>query len=595
MILKLIRPKVKKNVYLLGYYHQSPFGRVKYMTPSLALAILASLTPKEVKVAIVDENIENIDFDSPVDFVGITITPYTAKRGYEIADAFRRRDVKVILGGMQVTLAPRLSLKHADSIAIGEAEDIWPRIISDFKKNKLKKVYHSDRFPSLNNRALPRWDLVRNECYFLAPVTFTRGCPYGCEFCVVGTHFGHKVRKRPIKDVIQEIKFLKRFYKNFWFVDYNSFFDKKYMKALLKRLVPLNIRYTCFANAEIHKDEELLELLSQSGCRNISIGFETLNLKNLEAINKDLLNKIEDYPRAIEKIQSYGLFIRGLFIMGMEHDDKDLFFQIESFINKTGLVMPDFFPAVAYKGTDFYKRLIKENKIRRVRRSPCSLDRLINNKITWQDFVIGHAVLLKKVYAFDSVFGRLKKFYEMNNKRVKIKRHHQSLSNVVKKLRLTLWYIAEGDFSRMKFAVKLLWHPKSVFSIGSSFKNVPNFIMLIEWRRSLFTSYLIHPSKKIFNIDIRLLDLIKFFINLLKPGYKERASKQNGNLPFLISMQKWEHKMRPHSLFDACSDSRIKSRFLFFINFLILRSEFKKGMKIRYNNQDEYYDKMVQQ
>lgn len=417
MKLTLIKPKVKNNIYMLDFYVYNLLRRKpRYLVPPLSLAIVASLTPKDVEISIIDENIEEVDFDKPTDLVGITITSFTAPRGYEIADAFRAKKIPVVLGGIHVSLMPKESLKHADSIVIGEAENIWPELVNDFRDNKLKKVYKNKNKPDLTNSPLPRWDLIKNKKYTIATLHLTRGCPHGCEFCVAEKHFGKKIRKRPIKEIIKEINFLKDKYKFFWFVDDNLFFDRNYVKQLVKEIIPLGINYYCFANTYVSKDDELLELLAKSGCLSMNIGFETINSKNLKLIDKTSINEIKEYPKIIKKIQNHGIRVRPQFMVGFDYDDIQVFNRIEEFVNKNNLVLPDVHIAAVFYGTKHYYRLKKEKRISPLDYSSkecnkygyCLLDtKLINHN----RLMLEHMLFYQKVYSYKAVFNRLKNFY----------------------------------------------------------------------------------------------------------------------------------------------------------------------------------------
>ena len=138
-------------------------GIKRYGYAHLALATLASLTPQDVEVKVTDENIEDIDFDKDVDLVGITATTFMAPSAYKIADEFRRRGVKVVLGGIHPSMLPGEALQHADAVVVGEAENVWARLIYDYKNNRLKKIYKSEERPELGNQPLPQWDFLKNE------------------------------------------------------------------------------------------------------------------------------------------------------------------------------------------------------------------------------------------------------------------------------------------------------------------------------------------------------------------------------------------------------------------------------------------------
>ncbi|HEX75038.1 MAG TPA: B12-binding domain-containing radical SAM protein, partial [Dehalococcoidia bacterium] len=197
MKLELIVPATQENSQ----------KRKKAVLPPLGLAMVAALTPPEVEVSLTDENVTVIDFEKEVNLVGITALTATAPRAYEIADNFRARGVKVILGGAHPSALPEEASQHADAVVIGEAEGIWPSLINDFKANKLQRVYRQDERPSLVNLPIPRRDLLDGGAYTIKQtISATRGCPYSCSFCSVTSFFGHTYRWRPVEEVLKEIE-----------------------------------------------------------------------------------------------------------------------------------------------------------------------------------------------------------------------------------------------------------------------------------------------------------------------------------------------------------------------------------------------------
>jgi len=169
--------------------------------------MVAALTPPDIEVSLTDENVTAINFQKNPDLVGITALTITSRRAYEIADTFRARGVKVVLGGIHPSILPEEASHHADAVVIGEAEGIWPNLVEDLKANKLQKVYRQDKRPSLLNLPLPRRDLFATGAYLIRnTIATTRGCPYSCSFCTVTSFFGHTYRCRPVEEVIKEIE-----------------------------------------------------------------------------------------------------------------------------------------------------------------------------------------------------------------------------------------------------------------------------------------------------------------------------------------------------------------------------------------------------
>lgn len=505
MKLKLIKPRVRKNINILDtYYYDIIKDETKYVVPPLSLAIIASLTPSDVEVSIVDENIEEIDFNEKVDLVGITVTSITAPRGYEIADMFRSKNVPVVIGGIHVRLMHKQSLEHADSVIIGEAENLWWRVINDFKHNRLKRVYKNKKRPGLTDNPLPKWDLVKNTKYSVATIMATRGCPHNCEFCVVRQHFGNNIRKRPVEDVVKEVAYLRKYYHRFWFVDYNMFFDKAYAKQLLNGIVPLGISYICFANMYIYKDNELLDLMVKSGCKRVSIGFETTDPKGLKLLNKTGLNRIKEYAQAVKKIQGYGIQVKPQFIIGFDYDNTRVFDEIETFVNENNILFPDIYLAGTFYGTSHFRRLKKEGRI--------DMNAYSSNKMGYvmldvgslgrENAVFKTKALYSRLYSYDAIFDRMKKFYDAYKETIEQPSRRCSVKDVVKRHLFRVWttvlYLKKiRNFEILVFALKLLWHPKSIY------KNNPSSISYdlsdIERRRTFqhpyfFENYLIDKA-----------------------------------------------------------------------------------------------------
>ena len=178
---------------------KSLWGVMGIKFPYLALTTLAALTPPDMEVRIIDENVEAIDFDSRPDLVAISLMTPLAPRGYEIADQFRIRGVPVVVGGVHATMMPEEAEEHADAVVIGEGEILWPEVVADFIKGELKKYYLTDRRAPLDSLPLPRRDLLRRGAYlFQNTLQTTRGCPNDCDFCSVTTFYGNTYRFRPV-------------------------------------------------------------------------------------------------------------------------------------------------------------------------------------------------------------------------------------------------------------------------------------------------------------------------------------------------------------------------------------------------------------
>ncbi len=359
--LLLISPLATKS--LLG-------GDFYFRLPTLGLLKVAALTPTEWQVSIIDEKVEPLDLDQDADLVGITAMTPAVNRAYEIADKFMERGIKVVMGGMHVSKLPDDALQHCDSVLIGEAEDIWPQVLEDWHKGRLRKIYqHEDGYPSLENRPAPDWGLYEGKRYL--PVHFietTRGCPHNCEFCSVTNSFGGKFRNRPVDEVEREIQSLKPFDGRFalknvvFFVDDNIISNRRHAKELLTRIRPYNLKWLGQASVNIAKDDELLSLCQKSGCMGLLVGFETLSSDNLSTMGKRF-NKPENYIDVVRKLHDYGIGVFGSFVFGFDHDDEGVFDRTLDFIVKAKLDVCYFSILTPYPGTRLYEQMLKEDRI----------------------------------------------------------------------------------------------------------------------------------------------------------------------------------------------------------------------------------------
>jgi anti-anti-sigma factor len=356
MKLRLIEP-ANKN-YLFSHTKDD----VKSLWFSrLSLVTVAALTPPKVEISLIDENIEDIDFGEELDVVGLTAMTMQAPRAYAIADEFRRRGVKVIMGGIHASTLPQEAKEHVDSVIIGEAEEVWPKVIEDLYQNSLKPFYQAEGPASLIGLPHPRRDLFKAGAYNTINCFQTgRGCPFACDFCSVSQFFGRTYRQRPVDEVIEELKpYAGQFV---IFVDDNLVGNPTYAKEFFRRLMPLNIQWGGQSSLTIARDEELLKLAKASGCTSFFIGFETLSKENLASMNKSF-NKSQDYEELIKKIRDHGISIIGSFIFGLDQDDSSVFERTVSFCEKHKIDLPTYHILTPLPGTRLYKRMEEEGRL----------------------------------------------------------------------------------------------------------------------------------------------------------------------------------------------------------------------------------------
>ena len=336
----------------------------KLMFPRLSLPVLASLTPPEFGIKIIDEYFEEIPFDDPADLIGLSFMTPQAPRAYQIGDEFRRRGKKVVMGGIHASVLPEESLLHADAVVVGEAENLWKRVLEDLKNDKLGGTYWSEHRPILKGMAVPRYDLLEKARYRLFKINFPlqagRGCPFDCEFCSVTKFFGKTIRYRPISEVVDEIKSLKK--QRILFIDDNIVGSPEYAIDLFKQLIPLGIRWGGQASINLARNESLLKLAAESGCAILFMGIESLSNESLGEIGKKFF-KAEEIQESIQKIQSYGISIRTSIVFGFDHDDQNVFRRTADFLVQNQVAYADFFILTPLPGTKLREKLKAEGRV----------------------------------------------------------------------------------------------------------------------------------------------------------------------------------------------------------------------------------------
>ncbi len=375
----------------------------------ITLALLAALVPKELnaEVRIYDETAEAIPLDLDADIVAITCITGTASRCYKYADYFRSRGLTVILGGVHPSLMPDEAMEHADSIILGLGEDTFPRAIKDAANQTLQKVYCQEACTDIANRPLPRKDLLKKKKYItLNTVEAVRGCNHSCTFCAYPAAFGKKVFKRPVEDVVNEIKSFKG--KEVIFPDVNLIADVSYAKELFTALIPLKKWWFGLTTTAVGYNEELLDIFEKSGCKGLLIGFESVNQETQENIHKGV-NRVSEYKELMEKLHNRGIMVMGCFAFGSDEDKKDVFKRTVDLCLEAKIDLPRFSIITPFPATDFYKSLEAEGRIVERDWSMYDVEHCvyIPKNMTKEELEEGIARAWEATYSWKSIFKRL--------------------------------------------------------------------------------------------------------------------------------------------------------------------------------------------
>ncbi len=406
------RPLRHENQGIYEMFERNKNQLKPWLGPPLNLLTIAALTPDDIEVKVIDEHYETIDFEQRYDLVGLTAMTRQADRAYEIAHEFQKRNIPVVMGGIHASFLTDEALMHVDTVFVGEAEELWERYLVDLKNGKQKRVYKSEKPCDLGKSPVPRYDLINSQAfndvtkYFnMIPVQATRGCPHNCNFCAVSELYGKKVRKKNIDQVINEIYFLRKYFNDslILFADDNLFVDRKYIKEVLRELVPLKIKYLAQSDIKVAENDELLELAYLSGCQFIFIGFESTNKNSLGEINENKwkLKHAENYSEYIKKIQEKGIVVFGAFAIGFDNDCPETFQKIRNFAVDNN-IPGQFTVLTPVPGSRLYNQLLAEGRL---------YEETFWNRCGFYNLVFRHSKLDRKkveeslIWLYDQVFS----------------------------------------------------------------------------------------------------------------------------------------------------------------------------------------------
>jgi len=342
-------------------------GSRKYMNTwkmePIPSALVSALLPRDVRRTFYDDRMEVIPFDAPTDLVAISVETYTAKRAYQIASEYRQRGVPVVMGGFHATLCPEEVARYAESIVIGEAEDVLAELIDDHRHDTPKKIYRSPKRPD-PSKVMPDRSIFAGKTYLpIKLVEFARGCRFRCEFCAVQSVFGATQTHRRVDSVIEELRAVKRPGQLVFFIDDNISSDIESAKELMRALIPLGIRWVSQSSIDVAFDDEALDLMKRSGCQGILVGFESLDHATLKQMHKAWNTKNGGMPAALERFRKYGLRVYGTFVFGYDHDSPETFENTLEVAQSEGLFIAAFNHITPFPGTPLYERLAKQGRL----------------------------------------------------------------------------------------------------------------------------------------------------------------------------------------------------------------------------------------
>ena len=339
---------------------------IKYsLFPPLGLASLAAHLPTDTKVELCDEHVEPLHLDEGPggpDLVVIQCYITSARRSYEIADHYRRRGVRVAMGGLHPTALPQEAAQHCDHLFLGPGDHSFPEFLDDLAAGRPKRIYHAGP-RTLTDVPPPRRDLIKRT-HYLVPnsLVVTRGCPHSCDFCYKDSFFqgGRGFYTQQVDDALAQIESLPG--RHLYFLDDHILGQRQFARELFAAMAGMDRLWQGAATVNSILQGDLVERAADAGLRSIFVGFESISDVNLADHGKTQ-NLGRDYAEAIARLRDLGVMVNGSFVFGMDDDDPDVFKRTVEWAVSVGIETATFHIMTPYPGTALYDRMDLSGRI----------------------------------------------------------------------------------------------------------------------------------------------------------------------------------------------------------------------------------------
>lgn len=458
-----------------------PFTSTRFSTTPLGLATVAALTPSRWEVEIVDENVEEIDFDTDADLIGVTAFNVQYQRALAIANQFKEKGKKVVFGGPYCSLFPEAFERFGDFRICGEAEHLWPQFLSDFEKGCARSFYSTmDEKVNLRHSPVPRYELIRGDRYNMFCLQTSRGCPFQCEFCDIIVMDGRVPRTKSIEQVMAEVEHcVKQGAHYIVFGDANFIGNIPYARDLLKTLAKYSkdngypVEFSCELTINVAHHQDLLELLQEANFYTVFIGIESPRRESLIETKK-LQNTRKDIVEDIKKIHAHHISVCGGMIVGFDSDDQLIFREQYDFLQELGIPFTTCGTLMALPNTPLLKRLQSEGRMLDLEWSTMNGHgaadcNFVPKQMTLEELRTGYNWLIRCLYRYDSFSQRLIKLLSrFQNLNPEHKRASLDVKFLTLLLRVLAYYLFTFDKDRRNFFLQTF---KSVagngpFSVG---------------------------------------------------------------------------------------------------------------------------------
>ena len=352
----LINPFYAKDAH-------ASFGK-HVLTPTLALTSFAGTTPAHWSVRYFDENL--LGGAPPCDpvpaLVGITVHLTFAARAFELARWYRAAGSKVVLGGLHVLSCPDECAPHADALALGDGVALWPRIVADAEQGTLRDRYHADLAGDYASDPAPARELLPRRSFLTTTsLNATRGCHNRCDFCYLATDgLRMPYRMRSPSQIASEMARDEQPYAVF--TDNNLGSSKRYLRELCRAIRPLRKIWSAAVTIDVTDDPSLVREMALAGCTGVFVGFESLSDENLAEARKRT-PRTDDYARRVRLLHDHGIQVNGSFVLGFDHDRRDVFARTAEWVEDNRLECATFHVLTPYPSTPLFRRLEAQGRI----------------------------------------------------------------------------------------------------------------------------------------------------------------------------------------------------------------------------------------
>jgi radical SAM superfamily enzyme YgiQ (UPF0313 family) len=399
-------------------------GKVLSSLPSLGLLYLAACTPSGHDLRYFEAE---GDGKEPPDVYAcdlVAINTFSAQvfEAYAVADRLRKSGVRVAMGGLHVTVRPEEALAHADYVFLGEGETTWAAAVTAIEHGSERRVWDARELPPVDVNALPvpRYDLLSSRRYSRFPVQTTRGCPWRCDFCASNVMLGRPYRKRPVAEVIRDVRAVQRIRRRPFieFADDNTFVDHDWGKDLCRELIPLGLNWFTETDITVADDPELLSLMRQARCRQVLIGLESPDrdaLQGIELRSDFKSRRANGNLDAVRRIQDHGITVNGCFVLGLDRHTPRIFESVLEFTERVPFYDVQITVLTAFPGTPLYDRLLQERRIIKPGRwDLCTLFdvNFVPKNMTVDELRDGMYWLTERLYSEEALLRRRRSFFD---------------------------------------------------------------------------------------------------------------------------------------------------------------------------------------